>query len=482
MALLSRSADGGLLWFGVATLLAALPGPGSRAAARGLLSLAAASALANGPLKAVAGRRRPMERLSSSAARWVRRPVTSSFPSGHSAAAFAFATGAALEAPALAVPLLALAGAVAYSRTYNRVHYPSDVAVGAALGVATAVATGRVPSQLPTRVRRALDRRHEEWPSLQFRQAVMVFSPHAGRAARGLQRAHAALEASGIRIVHELPVNQVDRLRDLLANQPHEQLLVVAAGGDGTVGSVADVLAGSDAVMGVIPLGTSNDFARSLGIHSNVDRAVALFRQGKVSTIDLGRMDPAEGRSMHFVHAATAGLNVSFAKLATQASFRRRLGRLTYVAAAIVALRDRRPFRCEMVVDERAEEVELTHLSVINAPVFGGFLGMRVRNSSVDDRLLDVLAVENHALRRALARAGLQSILRVGGEVSGIRAYHVRRLDVRTGQRLEVALDGEVRGKLPASFVVVGEGLRVVTPQDFEDVDDPPAQDAPGLS
>ncbi|MDQ6741705.1 MAG: hypothetical protein M3Z97_02190, partial [Candidatus Dormibacteraeota bacterium] len=104
------------------------------------------------------------------------------------------------------------------------------------------------------------------------------------------------------------------------------------------------------------------------------------------------------------------------------------------------------------------------------------------RNSSVDDRLLDVLAVENHALRRALARAALQGLVRAGGEVSGIRAYHVRRLDVRTGEHLEVALDGEVRGKLPASFLVVGEGLRVVTPQDFEDVDDPPGQVPPGGS
>jgi YegS/Rv2252/BmrU family lipid kinase len=273
--------------------------------------------------------------------------------------------------------------------------------------------------------------------------------------------------------MEELHVDQVGRLRDLLAKHGGEDLLVVAAGGDGTVGSVADVLARTDAVMGVIPLGTSNDFARSLGIHASVDRAVALFRQGKVSTIDLGRMEPAEGRPMHFVHAATAGLNVNFAKLATRASFRRRLGRLTYAAAAVVALRDRRPFRCQLDVDSRTEEVELTHLSVINAPVFGGFLGMRMRNSSVDDRLLDVLAVENHALRRTVAATALEALLPVRREVSGIRSYHVRRLGVGTDQALEVALDGEVRGKLPASFVVVGEGLRVVTPQDFEDVDDP---------
>lgn len=484
MALLSRSADRGLLWTAVAAVLAAtLPRTGRRAASRGLLSMSVASALANGPLKLLAGRNRPVSRPSRPVTRWVRPPVTSSFPSGHSAAAFAFATGAAVEAPVAAIPLLALACAVAYSRTHNRLHYPSDVAAGAAVGVATALVTGRLAAWLPGRLWGALDSRGQEsGPPLPFEEAILVCSPHAGRAARGLRRARTALERIGVRVVDELQVDDVERLRDLLLDRPRERLLVVAAGGDGTVGTVADALARSDAVLGVIPLGTSNDFARSLGIHSNIQRAVRLFRRGKVSTIDLGFMEPSEGRSMHFVHAATAGLNVSFAKLATQASLRRRLGRLTYAAAALLALRDRRPFGCEVVVDGRVEQVELVHLSIINAPVFGGFLGLRLRDSSVDDRLLDVLAVENHPLRRAIVRAALRAVFRVSGEVAGVRAYHVRQLDVRAGERTEVALDGEVRGKLPASFRVVGEGLRVVTPQDFDDVDDPPGHEEPGRS
>jgi undecaprenyl-diphosphatase len=444
--------------------------------------MALASAITNGPLKALAGRRRPSERLSSPAARWVRPPVTSSFPSGHSAAAFAFATGASLEARTLTIPLLTLAGAVAYSRAYNRVHYPSDVVVGCAVGVATGAASDRLAGAVAGRFWRALESRPEAGPPLPFDEAILVFSPHAGRAARGLRRARKALEHVGIRVAQQLPVYHVERLRDLLADRPHDRLLVVAAGGDGTVGAVADVVAGTDAVLGVIPLGTSNDFARSVGIHSSPERAVRLFRRGRVSTIDLGRIESSDGRSRHFVHAATAGLNVSFARLATQASFRRRLGRLTYAAAAAVALRDRRPFRCELVVDGDAEELELTHLSVINAPVFGGFLGMRLRNSSLHDRLLDVLAVENHALRRVVARAALKALLRARGEVPGVRAYHVHRMDVRSEQQLDVALDGEVRGRLPASFVVVGEGLRVVTPQGFEDVDETPGRGAPPSS
>jgi YegS/Rv2252/BmrU family lipid kinase len=477
LALVSRAADRGLLWIGVAALLAAaLPASGPRAARRGLISLGLASALANGPIKFLWQRGRPAGPLSEATARWIRPPVSYSFPSGHSASAFAFATGAAIEAPALAPPLLSLAATVAFSRVHTRVHYPSDVAAGAALGVAAAIATGPVSARFSDLLEQAAGRREDrggrEEPPLRFERAVLVSSRNAGRAARELDRARSAIESSGIRILRELPVEQVERLKELLPPEPDDRLLVVAAGGDGTAGAVGDALARTGAVMGVLPLGTSNDFARSLGIHPDLEKAIAVFSQGKVSTIDLGCLVTSEGVSMHFVHAATAGLNVSFAKLATRASFRKRLRRLTYAAAAVVALRQYRPFRCRMAVHGRSEEVELTHLSVINAPVFGGYLGLRVRNSSVDDRLLDVLAVESHALRRTVAAAAFQAAFPVRRAVSGVRSYHVRELTLETEQRLDVTLDGEVRGKLPARFVVVGDALRVVTPREFEDVDD----------
>jgi undecaprenyl-diphosphatase len=476
IAILSRSADRAVLWCAVAALIPLVaPRTGRRAAGRGLLSLAVASALVNGPLKLVSKRSRPTQALPPQAARWVRQPMTYSFPSGHSASAFAFATAVTLELPQLALPLGALAFAVAYSRVLTRVHYPSDVLVGSALGVATALGTRRFLTA-PTRVPEAwLGRRAAESTLLGYRDAVLVTSPHAGRAARGLRRARRALESLGIQVLQELPVDKVESLEEILLRlreQGLEAPLVIAAGGDGTVGAVANELANSGVVMGVIPLGTSNDFARSLGIPRRMERAVALLRKGKVSTIDLGRMEQPGGRTRHFVHAATAGLNVSFAKLATEASFRKRLGRLAYVVAAMRAFGDREPFHCRLVIDGRRRDLELIHLSVINAPVFGGFLGLRMRNSSVDDRLLDVLAVENIPFRRVLA-AALEPLLRVRRRISGIHSFHVSRMDVDSDRRLEVALDGEVCEELPAAFTVAGEALRVVTPLDFVDVDDP---------
>jgi diacylglycerol kinase (ATP) len=224
---------------------------------------------------------------------------------------------------------------------------------------------------------------------------------------------------------------------------------VIAAGGDGTVGAVADQLANSGTVLLVMPLGTSNDFARSLQIPMNLEAAAALLSRGKVSTIDLGRLDVAGQRSRHFVHAATVGLNVSFAKLATRASFRRRLGRLTYVVAAAVAVRERRAFNCRLTSDGQTESLPLAQLSVINAPVFGDLLGLRVQGSDPNDLQLDVLAVEDLPSLRTIL-AGLYQLVRLKRPLKGVHSSHTVDLMVEADEQLEVALDGEIAGSFRA--------------------------------
>ncbi len=146
MRTLSRAADHGKLWFGAAGALALLGGPRGRAAARrGLVSLGMASELANLVGKPLTTRRRPeREELAELAARQVPMPSTSSFPSGHTASAFGFATGAGAAWPAASAPLRALATLVGYSRVHTGVHYPADVIVGAFLGVSAAELAGRL--------------------------------------------------------------------------------------------------------------------------------------------------------------------------------------------------------------------------------------------------------------------------------------------------------------------------------------------------
>jgi diacylglycerol kinase family enzyme/membrane-associated phospholipid phosphatase len=450
---LSRAADRSALWLALAAAGASFGGErGRRAAQHGVLALAFTSATVNGPFKLLVGRRRPATRRPR-----LRTPRTSSFPSGHSASAFAFAVAATRELPVSGVLLLPLAAGVAYSRVYLGVHYPSDVAAGAAFGAAAGLAarSGARTLGVP-----GGEVRPAPAPPLP-REAVLVASPRAGRS-RALPRARRELDRHGIAVAAHIDIQSVDRLPDLLRTAAGEPRLVIAAGGDGTVGSVASRLLGTDNVLGILPLGTGNDFARSLGVPISPRRAAALLASGTVSSVDLGRLTRPGQDPSYFVHAATVGLNVDFAKLATRGSVRARLGRLTYLVASVYALRERAQFTCVLEHDGVAEERTLVQLSVISAPVIGGALGLSVRGPRRDDHLLDVLAIEDVPPLQML-RAGVFLLLGIRRPVSGIHALHVDALGIGSERPLGLALDGELAGSLPGTFEPVAGALRVVT-------------------
>lgn len=142
MRAISRAADHSRLSLACAALLALFGGPaGRRAAQMGVASVAVTSAAVNGVAKPLGPRARPHRGarrlpfvLHVPIARRVRMPASSSFPSGHAAAAFAFATGVGDTLPMVGGPLRALAALVAYSRVHTGVHYPGDVVAGALLG------------------------------------------------------------------------------------------------------------------------------------------------------------------------------------------------------------------------------------------------------------------------------------------------------------------------------------------------------------
>jgi membrane-associated phospholipid phosphatase len=149
MRRLTGAADRSKIWFGSALAIGLLGGArGRRAAARGLLSLGLASAFANLVAKPLTTRRRPdRQELEELSRRQVPMPRSSSFPSGHAASAFAFATGAGQVQPSLSAPLRAAATLVGYSRVHTGIHYPADVLAGAFIGVSAGELAGRLLSR-----------------------------------------------------------------------------------------------------------------------------------------------------------------------------------------------------------------------------------------------------------------------------------------------------------------------------------------------
>ena len=145
MRRLSNSANRSLIWLAIAGGLS-LTGPtGRRAAARGLLAIGVTSAIVNLGVKPLSTRRRP-DRAGARVPeqRRVSMPSSTSFPSGHSASAFAFATAVSRDDPWLAIVIQFLAGSVAYSRVHTGVHYPGDTVAGALIGAGAGQAVSSI--------------------------------------------------------------------------------------------------------------------------------------------------------------------------------------------------------------------------------------------------------------------------------------------------------------------------------------------------
>lgn len=140
---ISRFANHSKLWLAIAVALFAFGGrSGRRAAVTGAAAIGVNSFIVNVPLKAAVRRRRPDRETSGEPnARHVRMPTSRSFPSGHSASAFAFATAVAAFRPELGLGLRGLAAVVAYSRVHTGVHYPGDALVGSLVGIAVGEST-----------------------------------------------------------------------------------------------------------------------------------------------------------------------------------------------------------------------------------------------------------------------------------------------------------------------------------------------------
>ncbi|WP_433761219.1 bifunctional phosphatase PAP2/diacylglycerol kinase family protein [Nocardia sp. CA-135398] len=327
---LSMSADHSRLWMVVAALMSMGGRAPRRAAVRGLVSVALASSVANGIAKPLFPRRRPPDESVPFVRRLVKPPVSSSFPSGHSASAAAFATGVALESPAAAVIVAPIAVAVGYSRVHIGVHWPSDVIAGGAMGAAIALGTRRWWAQ-----------RDDEPAELGPHQRITPIHNGLGLLLVINTGAGGGTDSEQLRLLHEnLPAAEFLTITDDLTARLDERVARddIAAlgvfGGDGTVSAVAAAAVEYRLPLAVFAGGTLNHFARDTGVECP-EHTLAALESG-----DAVRTDTAEVRSdglepRTFVNTASLGGYPDFVHLRER--WEPRLGK--WPAAGIAMLR-----------------------------------------------------------------------------------------------------------------------------------------------
>ncbi|MGV9246287.1 phosphatase PAP2 family protein [Streptomyces sp. NPDC003710] len=290
---LSRSADHGRLWLGAAAGLAALGGPTARRAAlRGAGSLALASLTVNTVVKWTARRPRPLLDPVPAVRHLLRQPRTTSFPSGHSASAAAFATGVALESTRYGTLIAPVAAAVAFSRVYVGVHYPGDVLAGTVIGIGAAVLTCRWWP--PRQVNPQRERPPAAAPALPGGDGLVVFvNTGSGPPAAPLPATTLLTELlPRAELVECAPDDDFGVLLDRAVRRALARGGALGVhGGDGTVNAVARAAARHGLALAVFPGGTLNHFALDVGVPHVEDTAAAVVR-GEAVAVDVGVAAP----------------------------------------------------------------------------------------------------------------------------------------------------------------------------------------------
>jgi undecaprenyl-diphosphatase len=386
---LSRTANHGRLWFAVAAGMTAYGGRhGRKAALRGLGSLAVASLAVNTVGKGAVGRSRPILDAVPMMRRLHRQPITSSFPSGHSASAAAFVAGAALESGGWGAAIAPVAAGVAFSRIYTGVHYPSDVVAGCALGVGAALLVravvppaGRGPRPGPPAWVPSLG---EDGEGLHV--VVNAASGPPPLLTPPLRRIRAALPGAAV-----TERTEDDDLAELLEKSARsaveENGALGVCGGDGTVCLAAAAALRHGLPLAVFPGGTRNHFALDLGLESVEDTAAAILA-GRATRVDVARRtDPATGAAQPFLNTFSVGSYPDLVQVRERWS--RRVGSWpASVLAAVHVLRT-----CEPVDVEIGGKARPVWLLFAGNCRYSSWGPAPVRRRDLADGLLDVRIV-----------------------------------------------------------------------------------------
>ena len=289
------------------------------------------------------------------------------------------------------------------------------------------------------------------------KRALLLVNRYSRQGRLNADRAAVALRRGGL-VVIEQSAEHAGSLADVVRRYRDQIDLAVVGGGDGTLNAAVDGIVEADVPLGILPLGTANDLARTLNLPTDLDAACRVIAAGHTRRIDLGQVN-----DKYFFNVASIGLSVQVTRrLARQG--KGRWGPLAYAATAFGAVWKARPFHAEIrTADGEVIESKTLQIAVGNGVYYGGGNAI-AQDAAIDDRRLDLYSLEVtrrweiFVLLPALRRGSLEPW-------SQARTLHGPSFEVTTRQRRAVNTDGELTTRTPALFRVVPGALSVFVPE-----------------
>jgi diacylglycerol kinase (ATP) len=294
------------------------------------------------------------------------------------------------------------------------------------------------------------------------RKALLLVNPHARRGAVPLDAVQARLAAAGIETLRENFSGPGEAAADLRRLSPGADL-VILCGGDGTLNAAAPALIETGLPLGILPMGTANDLARTLGIPDDLAAAADIIAAGQIRGIDLGCVN-----GHPYFNVASLGLSGDLAATLDK-NLKRRFGKLGYALAAFRVLARARPFRAMIITRNGATRVRTLQIAVGNGRHYGG--GNIVEESAaIDDGTLDLYSLELGSVWK-LAMMARDFRLGSHGAWREVRTERCTEFEVRTRKPMPVNCDGELVTSTPARFSILRNAVRVFAPAEVARLD-----------
>jgi diacylglycerol kinase (ATP) len=287
------------------------------------------------------------------------------------------------------------------------------------------------------------------------RRALLLVNRHSRQGEKDLPQAISCLKQLGIELIEE-STEDFHHLAEVIHQYKHQVDLVIVGGGDGTLNAAVDGLVETQLPLGILPLGTANDLARTLGIPTSLPEACKIIANGEIRRIDLGWVN-----GKHFFNVASLGLSVKITQRLTK-EVKQRWGVLAYAATALQVIWESRPFSAQISVNGKTVSVKTVQIAVGNGRYYGGGMAV-VADATIDDQRLDLYSLE---IKHWWQIIPLLPAMRNGQHIhwQEVRALDGQEFYVYTRKPRPINTDGEITTHTPAHFRVIPQALDVLVP------------------
>ena len=288
------------------------------------------------------------------------------------------------------------------------------------------------------------------------REAVLIVNVHSRRGEALFKDAKAMLEEAGLRLIAAHAVKEPERLQETVRGAVADGApMVIVGGGDGSLSGTVDELVGKDCVFGVLPLGTANSFARTLGIPLDLEGAVAAISGGRRRRIDLGMIDRD-----YFVNAASLGLSPRIGETVPH-KLKRYLGRVGYLLWAIKCSIGFRAFRLTLEDGVKRRNMWATEVRILNGPYHGGVELSDQADVDTGDIVIQAVVGRSHA---RLAWDWYAKFFKLRDRDAQTEEFRGKAFRIETRPPQRISIDGEVLASTPVTVQVAAGAVEVAVP------------------